>query len=329
MGRRASTHLAIAVATLISMASSLPAMGQQPLVGVMAIDKPELGAAAGWDKVFGGQLRALGYKIGETLQIEYRWARGDITQYPKLARELIARRPAVIVAPCGPSLRAIRNITRTLPVIALCADERNFLGEIASFSRPGGYTTGVTFLSEESLGKRLELLREMNPALSKLAILYEPDDPIESNWRALERLAPTIGLGIVRVPVERVEDFHAAFETILRERAQAVYVFPTNRMIAESARIAELGRKNRVATISEFSLTVDAGGLISYGGTIEEWLGKTIPLYVDKILKGAKPGDLPVVQPTQFELVVNIGTAKAIGVTIPRSILARANRVVE
>jgi len=287
------------------------------------------GLAARGPDLFVDGLRELGYKDGQSVVIETRWAHGDIAQYPRLARELIERRPAVIVAPCGPSLRAIREITRTLPVIAMCADERNFLGEVASLSRPGGYTTGITFLSPESVGKRLELLRELLPRLSRLAVLYEPNDPIYAHWRELERLQPMLGLAFQRLPVGRAGELEAAFEAIVRERAQALFVFPTNRMIAERVRIAELARKHHIATVFEFSLHVEAGGLLSYGASVSEFMGKTAPMYVDKILKGAKPAELPIVQPTRFELVVNLKTARALGIKIPQSLLYRADRVIE
>jgi len=325
---RRRQFLSAAGALLYGLLGAPVAGAQAPVVGVLAIGSPA-DEAAGWDRVFGGGLRKLGYNVGQTLVIEYRWAHGDISRYPRLARELIERKPAVIVAPCGPSLRAIRDISRTLPVIAHCADERNFLGEVASLSRPGGYTTGMTFLSPESVGKRLELLRELLPGLSRVAVLYQPSDPIPAHWRELERLQPMLGLALQRVPVERAEELEAAFETIVRERAQAVFVFPTNRMIGEKVRIAELARRHRVATVFEFALHVVAGGLLSYGGSVSEWLGETAPLYVDKLLKGAKPGELPIVQPTRFELVVNLKTARALGMNIPWALLGRADRVIE
>jgi putative ABC transport system substrate-binding protein len=205
----------------------------------------------------------------------------------------------------------------------------NWFGEVASLARPGGFTTGISFLSPESVGKRVELLRGILPGLSRLAILVQPDDPIAETMSELERLQPKFGLALQRVPVARAEDFDAAFEAMVREHAQAVYVLPTHLMTGQRLRIAELARKHRIATVSEFSFHVDAGGLMSYGGAMSEWLGKIIPTYVDKILKGAKPGDLPVVQPTQFELVVNLKTAQALGIKIPQSILARADRVIE
>jgi len=324
-GRR--QFLSATGALLCALLGAPLAYAQAQVVGVLALDPPA--AAKIWDKFFGGGLRKLGYNVGQSLVIEYRWASGDIAQYPKLARELVAREPMVIVTHCGPSLRAIREVSRTLPVIALCVDEKNFLGEIASLSRPGGYTTGITLLSPESVGKRLELLREILPDLSRLAVLYEPHDPIDSHWRELKRLQPRFGLTLQPLPLLKGETLEASFEAAVRERAQALFVFPTNRLIAERVQIAELARRYRIATVFELEMHVLAGGLISYGASGAEFVGKTAPMYVDKILKGAKPGELPVVQPTQFKLFVNLTTARALGLTIPPSILLRADRVIE
>ena len=324
--RRRDLLLSIGASAVLCPPGPTDAQAQKPVVGVLVIGSP--GFTGPSDALVEG-LRKLGYVDGQSVIIEKRWAYGDVTRYPRLAQELIERSPAVIVAPCGPSLRAIRDLRRTMPVIALCADERNFLGEVASRSRPGGYTTGVTFLSPESVGKRLELLKEIVPGLSRLAVLYQPDDPIDSHWRELERLQSVLGLSFQRLPVARDEELEAAFDALARERAQALFVFPTTRMIAQAARIAELARKHRVASVFEFSLHVDAGGLLSYGGSVNEWYGKSVPLYVDKILRGDKPAELPIIEPTQFELVVNLRTARELGLEIPQSLLYRANRVID
>jgi putative ABC transport system substrate-binding protein len=312
---------------IVALLCALPVGAQPRVVGVLFFDPPE--AQVTWDQLLGGGLRALGYKDGQTHVIEYRWANGDITRYPMLARELVARRPAVIVAPCGPSQRAIREIARTLPIIAICADEINFLGEVASRARPGGHTTGLLMLSAEAVGKRLQLLREIRPDMSRIAVLHDANDPIPAIWRELERLQPILGISLQRLPVGLADGLDAAFESMVRERAQAVYVIPDNRMMTETARIAELARKYRLATIFEYPFGVEAGLLLSYGASIPEVLGKTVPMYVDKILKGAKAGDLPVVQPTLLNLVVNLKTAREIGIKIPQSIILRADRVIE
>lgn len=302
------------------------AQSRTPVVGHLRIGSPGL---AGPKDPFLEGLRALGYEDGKSLVVENRWAHGDVRRHPRLVQELMERSPAVIVSPCGDTLLAIREISRTVPAIVICADETNFVGEVASLARPGGYTTGVTFLSPESVGKRIELLRDVVPRLSRLAVLYQPDDPLESVWRELERLQSVLGYSCQRLPVVRAEELEAAFDALTGQRAQALFVFPTNRMLAETARIAELARKHRVASMFEFAFQAEAGGLLSYGASVGEFFGRSIPRYVDKILRGAKPGELPIIQPTQFELVVNLATARAIGVEIPQSLLFRADRVIE
>ena len=196
-------------------------------------------------------------------------------------------------------------------------------------ARPGGYTTGILILSPESVGKRLQLLKEIRPDLSRLAVLHDANDSIPAIWQELQRLRPTFGFALQRLPVGRAEDLEAAFEAMVRERAQALYIVPDNRMFANQARLAELTRKHRLTAVFEFSSGADAGLLLSYGASVGEFIGKIAPMYVDKILKGTKPGDLPIVQPSRFELVVNLKTARDIGVTIPQSVLLRADRVIE
>jgi putative ABC transport system substrate-binding protein len=290
------------------------AQSAKPVIGIMRLDSPN---AVPMGEPLTDGLRKLGYEDGRSVVIETRWAHGDVARYPRLAQELIERSAAVIVAPCGHALQAIRKVSRTVPVVGMCADEANF------------HTTGVTFLSPESVGKRLELLKEIVPELSRLAVLYEPAIPIESHWRALEHLQSGFALSYQRLPVSNEDGLEAAFDALQREGAQAVFVFPTELMIRQAIRLGDLARKHRIASVFEFAFHVDAGGLLSYGGSVDEWSGKLIPLYVDKILRGAKPAELPIVEPTQFELVVNLVTARAIGVDIPQSVLHRANRVIE
>lgn len=311
----------------IAMLCAIPALAQTPIVGVLWIDPPT--ARPNWDRLLGDGLRALGYKEGHTHNFEYRWASGDISQYPKLARELIALRPAVVVAPCGPSQQAIRELSRTLPIVALCADEVNFLGEVATLSRPGGHTTGILTLSPESVGKRLELLKEIQPMLTRLAVLHDANDPIPAIWRELDRLQPALGLSLQRLPVKSAEEIEPAFGAMARERAQALFVFPDNRMMAEHRRVAHLAREYRLPAAFEFSLGAEAGFLFSYGALVEEFLGQTVPGLVDRVLKGARAGDLPVMRPSRFRLIVNQKTAREIGVKIPQSVLVRADRVIE
>jgi putative tryptophan/tyrosine transport system substrate-binding protein len=318
-----------AVGTLLFALLPLHPANSQQLVGVLSITAPPTPYPGLGQRLFESGLRELGYKDGQSLTIDYQWAHGDISRYPKLAREMIERRPAVIFASCGPALRAIRGISSTIPVIAICADEKNFLGEVASLARPGGYTTGMTFLSPESIGKRLELLREIRPGLTRLAVIHELHDPLDAHMLELQRLQSIFGLTLQILPLTRGENFDAVFEAMVRERAQALLLFPTNRISGDLEQVTERARKYRIPTFSELPGLADRGGLMSYGWNVKEVFGKTAPMYVDKILKGTKPGDLPILQSSQFELVVNLDTARVLGIKIPRSVLLRANRVID
>jgi putative ABC transport system substrate-binding protein len=326
MNRRDSL-IALGALGLASAAPRTFAQAKPPIVAVLWFESPA--SRPGWDQLLGGGLRSVGHKEGQTHTFEYRWANGDASRYPGLARELIALRPAVIVTPCGQAQRAIREASRTLPIVALCADQVNFLGEVATLARPGGHTTGILTLSPESVGKRLQLLKEIQPGLKRLAVLHDANVTIPAIWRELDRLQPVLGLTLQRFPVKSAKEIEAAFETMAREGAQAVFVFPDERMFAEHARIAGLARKSRLPTAFEFVAGAEAGFLFSYGAIPAEFLGKTIPGYVDRILKGEKAGNLPIVQPSRFELIVNLKTAREIGITIPQSVLARADRVIE
>lgn len=316
--------LLFAIALLLGAS---PADAQPRVIGVLTFNAPEERKV--WDQLLGGGLRDIGYRDGKSLSIEYRFAHGELKRYPELAKDLITRRPELIIAPCGPSQRAIREVAPAIPIIALCADPVNFLGEVASLSRPGGNTTGILSLSAESIGKRLQILKELNPRLSRLAVIHDANDPIPAIWDELERLRPRLGLTLQRVPVAQADALNDAFAAMVRERAEAAYVVADNRMIGAQAQVAEFARKYRITTISDINAYADNGGLLTYGASIPELLGKIIPMYADRILKGAKAGDLPIVQPSLFELIVNLKAAREIGVKIPQSVLARADRVIE
>ena len=273
-------------------------------------------------------LRKLGYEPGRNVVVEVRHVGADSRDFSDAARKLLETRPAVVYAPCGPAQRAIRAISRSLPIVAICADEKNFLGEVASFRQPGGATTGATFLAPESMGKRLELLKEIHPGVKRLAVLHSDDD-WENYWRSLDTIAPRLGLTVLRIPFKRVEDLDAAFAVASQQNADAVYALPDGNTVNAVGRIAELGLKYRLATAFDFSGAVEAGGLFSYGSDFSDLLYRVVPRFIDRILKGAKPGDLPIEQPTKFELIVNLKTARMLGLKVPASILLRADRVIE
>ncbi len=280
-------------------------------------------------RLFEEGLKNLGYEVGRNVLLEVRYAGADNANFPAPARALLDYKPTVVFAPCGLGQRAIRDISPTVPIVAMCADEKSFLGEVASLRRPGGATTGVTFLAPESMGKRLELLKEIRPDTKRVAFLYHSGDPWENYWREIERVAPQLGLTVLRIPFRRAEDLEGALAAALRERADAIYAFPDTAVVNHAGRIAEFALQHRVATAFDVAGFAEGGGLFSYGVDFSDLFHRVVPRFIDKILKGAKPGDLPIEQPTRFELVVNLKTAKALGLTVPQSILLRADRVIE
>jgi putative ABC transport system substrate-binding protein len=292
------------------------------------LTKPDHGALL--DHPFREGLRDLGYREGQTVVFEYGWAHGDNARFPALAREILKRKPALMVLPCGSAQQAIREINRTIPVIALCADFEHFLGEVKSLQRPGGATTGFTILAPETAGKRLELLKELQPRLSRVAILHNKVDSWQSYWSEMERVAPALGITLLRLPaVAQAGEIDGALAHAVRERAEALVTFPDATTIGAAAQIMAIAMKHRWLTAFDMPQFMAEGGLVYYGADFRELVRRMLPRYVDLILKGASPAELPIVQPTKFELVVNLKTARALGMTIPRSILLRADRVIE
>lgn len=320
INRRELAGIAAFLAVFLAVPNSVAA---PPVVGLLGLGPPDQQLEVR------EKLKSLGHEEGRTLLLEMRFANGDNARFPALARELLERKPVVVLSPCGPALRAIRAISRTVPVVALCADVKNFLGEVASLRRPGGATTGFTFLAPETASKRLEMLKEIRPDLKRVAFLYHGGDDWENYWRDIERAAPRLGLAIVRLPIKSAEDVEGAFAMAVRERADALVAFPDATTYGAAKRIADLALKHRLATAFDAPLFANAGGLLSYGADPWDIWARTAPEYIDKILKGAKPGDLPIEQPTKFTLVINLKTAKALGLKIPQSLLIRADRVIE
>ena len=314
------------MALLLLGSAPASAWAQVPVVGHLGLDAPEPGAP-----YLTQYLKGLGHQEGRTFLLEPRWASGDNSRFPALARELLDRRPAVISASCGPALRAIREISRSVPVVAGCADPKNFLGEVASLNRPGGLTTGFTFLAPESAGKRLQLLKELLPTLSRVGILHHRHDDWGTYLQEMERAAPRLGLTSSKLPVERAEDLEGAFATAVRQRAEALVVFPDAITFGARKRIATLAITHKLPTAFDTRVFVVDGGLLSYGPDWfdPEFAPRIIATYIDKILKGAAPGDLPVQQPTRLELVVNLRTARMLGLNVPNSFLTRVDEVLK
>jgi len=272
-------------------------------------------------------LRALGYVDGQNIAIEYRFAEGKLDRLPDLAAELVQLRVDIIVAATTPVILAAKNATSTIAIVMAPAADPVGTGLIANLARPGGNITGVSLMMPELAGKRLELLREVLPGVTRVTFLAWRDLSGRRFVEEAQAAGQTLGLRIQAVVVGGSEEFEGAFSAVLKERAGALIVQPAL-AVWYARRIVDFAAKNRMATISDIRELPDAGGLMSYGPNIRESY-RHAASYVDKILKGVKPADLPVEQPTKFELVVNLKTAKALGLTIPQSVLLRADQIIE
>jgi len=277
-------------------------------------------------------LRDLGYIEGQNHAIEYRYAEGKIDRAPALAAELVRLKVDIIVVAGGDRwVRAVKNATKTIPIVMVgVGSDPVEAGLVESLARPGGNVTGVTNLSRELGGKRLELLKEAVPKLSRVALLYDPAAPgaVREVKEVLPVAARALGLTIKSWEVRDADGFERVF-ALNNERQDGLYVHPSGpRMFTNGKRIADFALKSRLPSMYGNRETVDAGGLMSYGADDADSY-RRVAYYVDRILKGAKPGDLPVGQPTKFELVINLKTAKQIGLTIPQKVLTRADKVIK
>ena len=274
-------------------------------------------------------LRDLGYVEGKNIAIEYRWAEGKYERLPGLAAELVQLKVDVIVAAATPAVQAARQATTTIPIVMVATVDPVGAGLVASLSRPGGNITGLSNLGVDLSSKYLELLRVALPKLSRVAVLVNPDHPLHPEMlKNVQAAAKTPGVNVSTVQASTASQIEAALGAMTRERAGALIVLGDSLFFTHGRRIAELAAKNRLPTMFPNRELVEAGGLMSYGQNPVEHFRRAAT-YVDKILKGTKPADLPVEQPTKLELVVNRKTAKAIGLTIPQELVLRADELIE
>ena len=280
-------------------------------------------------EAFRDGLRELGYVEGRNIAIEWRFSEGRGEQFPTLANELSQLQVEVIVATGGPATRAAKQATSTIPIVMAFSGDPVGTGLIASIARPGGNLTGLSFMSPELSAKRLELLRVGFPKIARVAALWNPDDPVYAlELQRTEDAARRFGIILQPIEVRGVEDFEAAFASIARHRADALIVFAHTLTIVNQRALVELANRDRLPTMYGLREFVTGGGLIAYGPSLSA-LYRRAAFYVDKIFKGAKPADLPVEQPTKFELLINVKTTKALGLTISPSLLLRADHVIE
>jgi len=304
-------------------ADAQPPAGKVPRIGFLHVLPP----SAAFQALRQG-LRELGYIEGQNIAFEYRSADGKIERLPRLATDLVRLNVDVIVTSIEPAARAVKEATTTIPIVMVGINyDPVALGYAASLARPGGNVTGLFFLHLDLMAKRLGLFKEMLPTVSRLAVL---SDSLSADQRKEVEVANR-SLGFMLRPVELREpqyDVETAFRVAQRSGAEGLFVLETAIIFRERMRIAELALKYRLPTSFAFRDYVDAGGLASYGVNFLD-TGRAAARYVDKILKGAKPAELPIEQPTKFELVINLKTAKALGLTIPQSLLGRADEIIQ
>lgn len=276
-------------------------------------------------------LRELGYVEGDNVAYEMRFPAGRDERLPALAVELVRSKVDVIVAAGTPAIRAAKQATRTIPIVMVAEGDPVKAGLVTSLSRPGGNITGVTVLIPELSGKRLELLKEAVSGLKRVGVLWNPADPVKAEeMKETEAAARALNLELHSLEVRRREDLEPAFNAAVKAGSGAILVLMDSVVIAQGKLVADLALKSRLPAIYPGSFFVQPaqGGLISYGPHSVD-LSRRVAAYIDRVLKGAKPSDLPVEQPTRFELVVNLRTAKALGLAMPSSILVRADELIE
>ena len=312
-----------------ALATSRAAGAQQtrtPRIGYLGNGSPPPVLSEQW---FNRRLRELGWIEGQTITIEYRWAEGNTDRLPALAVELVQAQVDVIVAAGGAGIRAAQRATSTIPIVFVILNNPVDIGLVKSLARPGGNATGMASQFEELITKQLQLLAETVPNVSRIALLaYDHPEVSTVNLRAAETAARRLGLAPLTLKVADVAGFENAFRKARSERVGAIQVMPAPFFSVHRRPLIELAAKYRLPASYEFKNYVEDGGLLSYGPSINH-MWRDAASYVDRILKGAKTGDLPIQRPAKFELIINLKTAKALGLTIPPSLLARADQVIE
>jgi putative ABC transport system substrate-binding protein len=313
----------------VLLAAPLAAGAQQakvPRVGLLGLGSAESSPLI---EVLRQSLRERGWVEGQNIAFEDRSTVDRYSRLPDVAAELVRLKVDVIVAWGTTTALAARKATQTIPIVTTAGSDPVEMGLAASLARPGGNVTGLTESSRELVGKRIELLKETLPGLSRIAVLWNPESRTESlSLRDTEAAARSLGLRVRPAEVRRPEDLEKAFASMAHEHSEALFLVGSNMFRVHRVRIVELAARHRLPATFSDRVFVEAGGLMSYGPDLKAIFSR-LATYVDRILKGAKPGDLPIEQPTKFELVVNLKTAKALGLTIPPSLLGRADQVIE
>ncbi len=321
---------ALGIALVAACALGLPrvASGQTPAkvhrIGVLLFSSPTVEPNVPPLKQ---ALQALGYVEGRNVSFEYRFAEGKVERLPELAAELARLRPDVIVSLGGDVTPFARDATRDIPIVMVVSNDPVESGLVRSLARPGGNLTGLTLLLSELAGKRLEMLHEIAPRMARVAILWNPDHP-DPDFKETGAAARKLGVQLQSVEVRRPTDFDAAFQAIAAQRAEALIVVSSRLMNLQRQKIVEFAAKNNLPLVTGWGPWGEVGALLVYGPNINE-IVRRAGTYVDRVLRGARPADLPVEQPTRFELVVNLKTARLLGLSVPPSLRLRADRVIE
>jgi putative ABC transport system substrate-binding protein len=324
--RRQFITLLGGAAVLWPRAASAQQTGKLPIVGYMGATTPS--AQSQWTAAFIQRLRELGWIEGRTIAVEYRWTEGRTERAAEIAAEFVQRKVDVIVTSGTGMVLAAKQATSVIPIVFASTGDPVGTGLVTSLARPGGNVTGLSNQVPDLVGKRLELLREVVPSLGRMALMANVGNPVVIlEIDQIQASARTIALEVIPLEIRRGEDIVPAFEA-LKDRAEALYVAIDPLTNTNRVRINTLALAERLPTMHAIREGVEAGGLMSYGPNVPD-LFRRAGDYVDKILRGAKPGEIPIEQPTKFDLVINLTTAKALGLTIPESLLTRADEVIE
>jgi putative ABC transport system substrate-binding protein len=297
-----------------------------PRLGLLSPFSPA--DTARWHEAFRQGLRDLGWVEGKNISLEYRYAEGSSDRLPGLAADLVRLKVDIIVAAVTPDALAAKHATSTIPIVMASPGDPVASGLVESLARPGGNITGLSQIAPELAGKRLERLNDIVPTLSRVAVLWDPQDRGSAlSWHEIQRPAQQLGVQLQALEVRSANDLDHAFDEASRARAGALAIMPSPVFVTNLKRLADLAARSRLPSIFHLREFVDAGGLMAYGPDRSD-LFRRAATYVDKILKGAKPADLPVEQPMKFELVINLKTAQALGLTIPPTLLFQADEVI-
>jgi len=319
--------VALSAWSLLAVALAAAQSPSMPRIGFLSV--ASMPSMAQRVDAFREGLRELGYVEGRNIAIDFKWADGRNERLPRLAAELIGQKVALVLVHGVAATEAARKVSMSVPIVCFACGDLLATGVVASLARPGGNVSGLTIIAPDVTGKRLELLRQIVPALTRVAVLWNPDNPVAVPELAeTQAAARALGLQLQPVGARSPDEFGAAFSTMTRARADAIVVLSDAMFFGARKQIAELALANGLPAVSWAGEFAKSGGLLGYGPDVLA-MSRRAASYVDRILKGAMPGDLPIEQPTKFEFVVNLKTARALGLAVPQSLLLRADEVVQ